>query len=123
MIQQHWYLLLEETMTKGEWWRDPSLTIYDLSEKVGLPAPLLVRLIQDRERYTFFEYVNKLRVEAVKRQLTATRSNNVNFATLARDTGFTSRRMMNRVFSRLTGSSPKTYKRLAAVTMISKNYQ
>jgi len=123
MIQQHWYLLLEETMTKGEWWRDPSLTIYDLSEKVGLPAPLLARLIQDRERYTFFEYVNKLRVEAVKRQLTATRSNNVNFATLARDTGFTSRRMMNRVFSRLTGSSPKTYKRLAAVTMISKNYQ
>jgi AraC-like DNA-binding protein len=123
LIQQRWHLLLDETMTKGEWWREPSLTINDLAQYVGLPQAMLARLIEDRERCSFFEYVNRIRVDQVKKYITAHKSVDVDYAALAKESGFTSRRMMNRVFVRLTGSSPKTYKRLAAVTMINNNYQ
>lgn len=113
-VQERWHLRLKEQMTAGAWWRDPGLTIHQVADRTGLPTPLLARLIEDRERCAFFEYVNKMRVEAVKKQLSATKSDNIDYTTLARSNGFGSRRLMNRVFIRLTGSSPKTYKRLAA---------
>ncbi len=123
MTQQRWHLCLTETMRQGEWWRDPSLTIHDLAQQVGLPSPLLARLIEDRERCSFYEYVNRIRVEQLKKCITALKSTDIDYTSLAREFGFSNRRMMNRVFVRLAGSSPKTYKRLAAVTMINKNYQ
>jgi AraC-like DNA-binding protein len=123
LIQQRWHLCMEEVLMNGQWWRDPSITIHDLAEKVGLSAPLLSRLIEDRERCSFFEYINRIRVDQVKKHITAHKSSDIDYAVLAKESGFTSRRMMNRVFVRLTGSSPKTYKRLAAVTMINNNYQ
>ncbi len=117
LVQQRWNLCMEEVLLKGQWWRDPSLTIHDLAEKVGLAAPLLSRLIEDRERCSFFEYINRIRVDQVKKYITARKSGDIDYTALAKQSGFTSRRMMNRVFVRLTGSSPKTYKRLAAVTI------
>jgi AraC-like DNA-binding protein len=123
LIQQRWQLRLQEILMKGECWRDPSLTIHDLAEKVGLAAPFLARLIEDRERCSFFEYINKIRVDQIKKRITASKTDNIDYTSLAKESGFTSRRLMNRVFVRLTGSSPKTYKRLAAVTMINNNYQ
>lgn len=121
LIQQRWQLRLQEMLMKGEWWRDPSLTIHDLAEKVGLPALFLARLIDDRERCTFFECINKIRVDQIKKCITASKTDNIDYIALAKESGFTSRRMMNSVFVRLTGSSPKTYKRLVAVTMTSND--
>lgn len=122
-IQERWHLLLRERMSKSEWWREPGLTIHQVADRIGLQLPLLARLIEDRERCGFFDYVNKLRVDAVKRQLSATKSDHVDYTILARSNGFGSRRLMNRVFIRLTGSSPKTYKRLAAFAIMNNHEQ
>ncbi len=121
LVQQRWHLCLEEKLSNGQWWRNPSLTIHELSQQVGLAAPLLTRLIEDRERCSFFEYINKIRVDQIKKYINTHKSADIDFAALARESGFSSRRMMNSVFVRLTGSSPKTYKRLAAVTMINRS--
>jgi AraC-like DNA-binding protein len=121
LVQQRWHLRLEETMTKGQWWRDPSLTVNDVAERVGLTAPLLSRLIEDRERCSFFEYVNRIRVDQIKKHISTHKNTDIDYVALAKESGFTSRRMMNRVFIRLTGSSPKTYKRLSAFAIMNSH--
>jgi AraC-like DNA-binding protein len=114
IIRERWHLCLEEHMMRGEWWREPSLSLNDVAQQIGLGAPLLAKLIEDRERCSFYEYVNRIRVEQLKKRITALKSTDIDYATLAKEIGFTNRRMMNRVFIRFTGNSPKTYKRLAA---------
>jgi len=114
IIRERWHLCLEEHMMRGEWWREPSLSLHDVAQRIGLGAPLLAKLIEDRERCSFYEYVNRIRVEQLKKCITAMKTSDIDYAALAKEYGFTSRRMMNRVFVRLAGSSPKTYKRLAA---------
>lgn len=121
IIRERWHLRLEEHMMRGEWWREPSLSLHDVAQRIGLGVPLLAKLIEDRERCSFYEYVNRIRVEQLKKCITAMKTSDIDYAALAKEYGFTSRRMMNRVFIRLTGSSPKTYKRLAAFA-ISNNH-
>lgn len=114
--QQAWHQYLEQSIKSKQWWREPELNIFDVSERIGLSVELLHRLISERERCTFFEYLNRLRVQSIKKQITESTNRTLDLRTIAKESGFKDVKQMNQIFMYYTGTSLKTYNRLRSIT-------
>ncbi len=113
--QQAWYNHLNHRLYEYQWWQEPSLSILDVSERIGLSVPLLHRLLAERERGTFFDYINRKRVEYIKKKIRESPMQQIDVQRLATMSGFRSSGSLKEVFSYYTGSSLKTYRRLSSI--------
>lgn len=91
------------------WWRDPDLTAPLLSRHLATNTTYLSRALNEGLGQNFNEFVNRLRVEAVKAELMRPDLNR-DLLTVALDAGFSSKSSFNRVFKRLTGSTPTDFR-------------
>jgi len=112
--QQAWHTFLDQSVNMHQWWREPDVSINDVSERIGLSEDLLKRLLLERERCTFFEYINHKRIEAIKKKITDPTFHIKDTRDLVNESGFRSLKTLKQVFLYYTGSSLKTYKRLAS---------
>jgi AraC-like DNA-binding protein len=90
---------------------DCDLTLGDLAAAVGATPHQLSQVLSTRLGLSFFEYVNRLRVEAVKATLTRTPSSARPLLEIALECGFGSKSAFNEAFRRATGVSPSAYRR------------
>jgi len=90
---------------------DPSLSLDRLAQKLGVPPHLLSRLLNDRVRVTFYEYVNKFRVEELCLLLKNRENDRYTIDALAERSGFASRSGFYAAFKRYTGLTPTEYRR------------
>ena len=95
---------------------EPALTIGQVARRSGYPEYLVSAVINRRLGGSFWDYVNRLRVEAVRKRLgdpAETRT----ILDLAYACGFTSKSTFNAAFKRQVGETPSGYRRrLAAAT-------
>ncbi|ODV10475.1 MAG: AraC family transcriptional regulator [Rhodanobacter sp. SCN 68-63] len=95
---------------------EPALTIGQVARRSGYPEYLVSTVINRRLGGSFWDYVNRLRVEAVRERLgdpAETRT----ILDLAYACGFTSKSTFNAAFKRQVGETPSGYRRrLAAAT-------
>jgi AraC-like DNA-binding protein len=100
-------------------YREPALTIAQVARRSGYPEYLVSAVINRRFGGTFWDYINRLRVEAVRAQL-ADGADTRTILDIAYDCGFTSKSTFNAAFKRQEGETPSSYRKrhgqLGAVT-------
>lgn len=90
-------------------YREPALTIGQVAKRSGYPEYLVSAVINRRLGGNFWEYVNRLRVEAACAAL-ADPEDDRSVLDIAYDAGFTSKSTFNAAFKRLTGKTPSAFR-------------
>ena len=101
-------------MTTERPYRDPDLTLHDLAQRLNTTPHKLSELLNTELSQTFYDFVNRYRVEDVRRRLAASDSQHLKVLALAMDAGFASKSTFNQVFKKQTGHTPSTYRKVIA---------
>lgn len=99
---------LAELMHEQQLYREPALTIGQLARRSGYPEYLVSAAI-NRGAGNFWDYVNRLRIDAVRRQLDDAADTRT-LLDIAYASGFTSKSTFNAAFKRLLGETPSAYR-------------
>jgi len=89
----------------------PDLSLSTLSQEIGLSRNQLSQLINEGIGENFYDFVNKYRVEEVKRLMMDPGKRNYNLLGIALEAGFKSKSTFNLIFKRFTGLTPTEYKK------------
>ncbi|MGH8160198.1 MAG: helix-turn-helix domain-containing protein [Rhodanobacter sp.] len=97
-------------------YREPALTIGQVAKRSGYPEYLVSAVINRRLGGSFWDYINRLRVEAVRARL-ADDNDTRTILDIAYDCGFTSKSTFNAAFKRQVGQTPSGYRKASALFM------
>jgi AraC-like DNA-binding protein len=101
-------------MTNDRPYRDPDLTLAALAERLETTPHKLSEVLNAGLSVTFYDFVNRYRVEEVRRSIAEGKSKHRKLLTLAMDAGFASKSTFNQVFKDQTGQTPSTYRKALA---------
>lgn len=87
----------------------PELTLAMTSQELNVHSNTLSQVINTVEQKNFFDYINTLRVEEFKEQITQPDSHKYTLLSIAYECGFNSKTSFNRNFKDHTGKSPSEY--------------
>jgi YesN/AraC family two-component response regulator len=90
---------------------DEDLTLGKLAEQLSTTDKKLSTMLNQYLNTTFYDLINKYRVEAVKEKINLVSYINYNLFGIACECGFKSRTSFNRIFKKETGLSPSDYKK------------
>jgi AraC-like DNA-binding protein len=90
---------------------DAELTLNTLAKNLNMSRSQLSQLINDGIGENFYDFVNKYRVEEVKRLMTDPIAKNFNLLGIALEAGFKSKSTFNLIFKRFTGLTPTAYRK------------
>jgi AraC-like DNA-binding protein len=110
-LNQHLIDKLRMFMQSQKPYLDPELSLSSLSKELGLNRNQLSHLINDGIGENFYDFVNKYRVEEVKRLMVDPQKQNYNLLGIALEAGFKSKSTFNLIFKRFTGLTPTEYKK------------
>lgn len=85
--------------------------IGDLAGSLNVPVHHLSELINQQFQGSFFDFVNRYRVEEAKRQLSDPAYSDKKILAIAFESGFNNKATFNRVFKQFTGMPPSTYRK------------
>jgi AraC-like DNA-binding protein len=90
---------------------DPELSLSNLAKALEMSRSQLSQLINEGVGENFYDFVNKYRVEEVKRLMTDFKAKNFNLYGIALEAGFKSKSTFNLIFKRFTGLTPTEYRK------------
>lgn len=90
---------------------DPELTLSSLAKDLGIGRSQLSQLINDGIGDNFYDFVNKYRVEQVKKLMADPQVKHYNMLGIALEAGFKSKSTFNLIFKRFTGLTPTEYRK------------
>lgn len=102
---------IERALADDRLYRNAALTLRGLSDHTGVPQNYLSQTLNTHIGSSFFDYVNRWRVEEACRQL---RDPARSILTISEDVGFQSRSTFNAAFKKVTGQTPSAYRQGAA---------
>lgn len=94
---------------------EPALTIGQVAKRSGYPEYLVSAVINRRFGGTFWDYINRLRVEAARACL-ADADDTRSILDIAYACGFTSKSTFNAAFKRQLGGTPSAYRKAQSLT-------
>jgi len=100
---------LDHVMQETQVFLKNDLRLSELAELVGLKPHYLSQVINEQYQVSFYEYVNKFRVDFATRALQ--RNNDTSIADIAAESGFNNRASFNSYFKKLTGVTPSQFRR------------
>ena len=100
---------LEKAMKEDKLFLNPKLTIYELSNVLGIPQKTLSQTINQHYTISFRDFINKYRLEEVKTKLKDPNYSNMSILGIALDCGFNSEASFYRIFKKSMGISPKEF--------------
>lgn len=103
---------LTQLMQDEALYRAAALTIGQLARRSGYPEYLVSAVINRRFGATFWDWINQLRVDAVRARLDDAREART-LLEIAYDCGFTAKSTFNSAFKRRVGCTPSEYRRRA----------
>lgn len=98
---------LDQLMTGEKIYRDETLTLNTLAQKLDIPAHWLTRIINEKLDKRFNDYVNAFRIREAVQHLEGKKECNI--LNLAYDIGFNSKAAFYRAFKKFTGKTPGDY--------------
>jgi AraC-like DNA-binding protein len=105
---------LDELMRTAAAYRDPSLSLPALAERLGVTAHHLSQALNEHRGTTLVDYLATFRVEEARRQLLDPARDHVTIDAIAESAGFGSRSAFYTAFRRLAGVPPSALRRRAA---------
>ncbi len=100
---------VEEVMEKQKPYLQTDLKVADLAAMVGISSHKMSQFFSQHKGHTFYDYVNKFRVEEFKRLVKDDRNRSLTLSALAEMAGFSSRASFFRHFKNIEGVSPGEY--------------
>lgn len=107
----HYLKQIEKAMEEDLLFRNPELTVKELSTALNIPAKTISQLVNEYHQKSFKDYVNGFRIEDVKRQLLIPENDAFTILAIAEKSGFKSGGRFNTLFREATGLTPTQYKR------------
>ena len=108
--------LLEQliaTMDDTEIWKNPELSVADLSNETKIPKHYITQLLNEKLEKNFYSFVNEYRTEGSMKILRDEKYNHWSIIAIAFECGFNSKSAFNNFFKKYTGTTPSAYKRQA----------
>jgi AraC-like DNA-binding protein len=102
---------LQQFMENEKPFLDPELSLSSLSKAVGLNRNQLSQLINTHIGENFYDFINKYRIDEVKRLMVDPEKQKYNLLGIALEAGFKSKSTFNLIFKRFTGLTPTEYKK------------
>tara|TARA_R110001632_G_scaffold144870_2_gene261598 strand:+ start:1854 stop:2975 length:1122 start_codon:yes stop_codon:yes gene_type:complete len=102
---------LLKAMEHGEVFKNANLNLSQLALDLDASSKELSRHINEVHQMNFSEYLNKYRVENVKKLLASKDAQKYTLVTLAETAGFSSKSSFNAIFKKTTGLTPSAYKK------------
>lgn len=90
---------------------EPDLTLPKLAEDLNLSTHHVSQVINEMHGENFFNFINKYRVEEVKRKIQDPEFQNYSLLGIAYESGFNSKSAFNRVFKNSTGMTPSEFRK------------
>ncbi|MFC0181885.1 helix-turn-helix domain-containing protein [Pseudarcicella hirudinis] len=90
---------------------NPSLTIQDVSDGIGIPVRDLSVLINHKLEQHFYDFVNTYRIEKAMDLLKDVTKNKLTILEILYDVGFNSKSSFNTAFKKHTGNTPTAYRK------------
>lgn len=100
---------LEKQMLEHSLYRNPTLSLKDISEKMDIPKEQLSTIINQGFKMNFNDYVNSHRIGEIEKRFQKGDSSNFTILGIAFDSGFNSKTTFNRAFKKHTGQTPIQY--------------
>ena len=97
-------------MEEDELYTNPDITLKDLSERLDTSTHNISEVINTRLNQNFFDFINRYRVERIKKDLLDKRKDHYTLFAIAIDAGFNSKSGFNAIFKRHTGQTPSEYR-------------
>ncbi len=104
---------LHKLMTSEKLYLDPEISLDGLADTIGCSRHHLSQVINEKEGLSFYEYVNRFRIEEASQQL-ADPDQRQKIASIAFASGFNSLSAFNEVFKKTMGMTPSDYRKQAA---------
>ena len=100
---------VEQYMKEEKPFLNPELNLSDLAEELEMTRAQLSQVINAGFHKNFNDFVNEFRVNAVKEKLNKGAHKQLSLLGIAYDCGFNSKATFNRVFKKITHSSPTEF--------------
>ena len=104
-----YYQRLNKLIVEEKVYTNPELSLSDLASKLDIHPNYLSQIINEKERKTFYDYINAFRVEEFKRLIAIPANQQFTLLALAYDCGFNSKSSFNRYFKKINGQTPSQY--------------
>lgn len=101
---------LEQFMARDRAFLEGNLTLGELASRTGMPQHQLSQVLNQHLGCSFFDYINKLRVEEAKRCLADPAYREQTVLELGLASGFNSKAAFNAAFRRFTGLTPSEFR-------------
>ncbi len=111
IVDQQLIHQLLEYMNTHKPYLNSELTLTDLARSLNVSRSQLSALINEGIGDNFYDFINKYRVEEVKRLMVDPAAKNYNLLGIALEAGFKSKSTFNLIFKRFTGLTPTEYRK------------
>ncbi|MDY0077010.1 MAG: helix-turn-helix domain-containing protein [Bacteroidales bacterium] len=101
---------IKQLMETEKPYLDAALTLPGLAAKLQIPSHHLSRVINEKFEQNFFDFINQYRIEEVKSKMAKPEFDNLSILGIAFESGFNTKSAFNRVFKKMTGTTPSEYK-------------
>ena len=86
------------------------LTLGELAEMISISSHNLSEVINTKTGMNFFDFINRYRIEEVKKEIIKPVNDNLTLLAVAMDVGFNSKSSFNTLFKRYVGLTPSQYR-------------
>lgn len=104
-------LLVSDSLKAAELYRNPSLTLEMLADKIDIPRHHLSYFLNKYLGKSFYQLIAEYRIDYAKKRLIEDRK--ITIEGLAHECGFSSKTSLNRYFKEITGLAPSQYRTVA----------
>ena len=106
---ENWKSKVQELMETELLYQNPTLSLQDMAEKLGITSKQVSGIINKGFELNFNDFVNNYRVKAVQKSLQEGAYQQFTLLSIALNAGFNSKTTFNRVFKKITHQTPLQY--------------
>ena len=110
-VENAYFKELEALCESKKIYRDNSLNRERVASDLGISTGYLSQIINEITGENFTTYINKYRVEAVKKMILDSDFNGYSLMSLGLESGFTSKSTFYKAFKKVTGMTPNAYRK------------